>query len=738
MRNIMEADRALVEKPLLATSAERILILNEIKNKYDHLCQPLRFAATLSELLDRVSAPVEPWDLIAGRCVDRELTAEEEALFQAFIRDPANPRPRTFLGSGHCTYSWELLVRNGLPGLREMARQAKEKYISKEDCPDFYTGILQIYDALERYMLRYATRARELGNQALADALCEAATETPHSFRAALQLLWIVTLIACAYITENPTLTVGRLDQILYPLYQKDVTEGRLTASEAEALITDYYCKFNLIMGRGEHQMGDETNSTTFKRICNFDAPEYLLLAGTDVEGKPAVNELTMLFARAIRPSFKNPVVVVRYFSGLDRQFPDLWRVLTEKAMQSASLMFYNDDNTLRTYAYMGIPEEDARDYDHFGCNWPALGHRSSWMQGGPGLFRYEAFHGEEDVKRYGTRVMNLVQEPTGPEIFMNALRACADREDLSVELLYREFFKVIEELIDWKLSYISWELEVRQRKPAHLLSFGDCICEDALTTGGGVFANAKYHFRGQSFMMFGTTADCFTAVDQLVFRQKKLTIAQLLEAVDANFEGYPQILALCRGAEKYGSDQPLSNAHVRRLSQQFCELVIAKSRPYLEKKGLFLTPSIQCDTWHLKKGADFGATPDGRLAGTAFSQNIRPANGAAINGLTGLFNSVLCLPTNSLLSGALNLDINPREFAGEEGRALFAALLGTYFNRGGLHAQVSCVDAALLRQAQKEPQQHRDLRVRVTGYSGVFVDICKQLQDDIIERLDT
>lgn len=737
MRNIMEADRALVEKPLLATSAERILILNEIKNKYDHLSQPLRFAATLSELLDRVSAPVEPWDLIAGRCVDRELTAEEEALFQAFLRDPANPRPRTFMNSGHCAYSWELVVRQGLPGLREMARHAKEKYRS-EDAQDFYSGILQIYDALEHYMLRYAARAREMGNAPLADALHEAATEKPHSFRAGLQLLWIITLVDCAYLTENPTLTVGRLDQILYPLYQNDVAAGRLTPSEAEALITDYYCKHNLIMGRGEHQMGDETNSTTFKRICCFDAPQYLMLAGTDMEGKPAVNALTLLFARAIRPAFKNPVVVVRYFPGMDKNDPELWRILTEKAMQSASLMFYNDDNMLRTFTRMGVPEKDAREYDHFGCNWAALGHRSTWMRGGPGLFRFEAYRDEAEAARYGSVVMGLEWEPSYPEIFMKVLRENAEREDLSADLLYREFFRDIEKTIDQKLEYLAWELAVRQRRPARVLSFGDAFFWDALTTGGGIYANAKYHLQMQSFQMFGTTVDCMTAVDQLVFRQKKLSVSQLLEAVDANFVGYGAVLAMCRGAEKYGSDLPLANAHARRMSRQYSDLVIEKSRPYLREMGLALLPSMQSDTWHLKKGAAFGATPDGRLAGQPFSQNIRPANGAAINGLTGLFNSVLCLPADGLVSGALNLDINPREFAGEEGRALFAALLGTYFNRGGLHAQVSCADAELLRQAQKEPQQHRDLRVRVTGYSGVFVDICRQLQDDIIERLDT
>jgi formate C-acetyltransferase len=182
--------------------------------------------------------------------------------------------------------------------------------------------------------------------------------------------------------------------------------------------------------------------------------------------------------------------------------------------------------------------------------------------------------------------------------------------------------------------------------------------------------------------------------------------------------------------------DTPLSAKHSERLSHTACELIIQKNRPYFERERLFLVPCMQSDTWHLKYGETFGATPDGRLAHTPFSQNTRPSNGACVNGLTAMFNDMLRLPHDGLVSGALNLDINPSQFEGEEGRGVFASLLATYFNRGGLHAQVSVLDVKELMDAQKNPALHRDLRVRVTGYSGVFVDICKKLQDDIIERM--
>ena len=735
--NITEAKRSLTEKPLFATSAERFLILDRIKSMHKELPQPARFAWGLGELLSHVSVPLAPYDLIAGRCVDRELTAEEEERFQAFLRHPDYPNKSLLLGSGHCTYSWESVVELGLPGLKSRA-QASLSQAKTEEQRIFLQAMIGIYSAIEAYILRYAKAADEAGMVDLAAALRRAALEKPQDFRAALQLLWIVALIDCAYITPNPTLTLGRLDQILYPLYAADLAAGRLTRDEARALIVDYYCKHNLIMGRGEHQVGDAQNSTTFQRICNFDAPQYLLLAGTDEQGADAVNDLTLLFAECIEPSFKNPVAVVRYFKDMNTRHPALWRVLTEKALASSSLMFYNDDNSLATYRRYGIPEEDIHGYAHFGCNWPTLGADSAWIQGGPQSHKFGVQRAPGEKK---TVLPHLSMDHYFgfPGKFMNAMRDCAALEKagqtVTIDDLYAHFYDRVAALVEKKLQFDVDEVSLRQRAPSAALTYGDCFYERSIDSGACFAAGAKYHFDLLSFGMFGTVADCFITVDRLVFMDKVLTLSRLLEIVDDNFEGHPDILALCRNAPKYGSDDPHANAHAARLARGYSDIIIQKSRPYVESMGIYLTPTLQSDTWHLKKGEHFGATPDGRLANMPFSQNARPSNGACVNGLTAMFNSMLHLPADGILSGALNLDVSPDQFAGEQGRALFGALLGTYFNRGGLHAQVSCADVSELIDAKVHPEAHRDLRVRVTGYSGIFVDICSRLQDDIIER---
>ncbi|MBQ9773566.1 MAG: hypothetical protein IJW30_02780 [Clostridia bacterium] len=735
-QNIAEARVALTEKPLFATSVERFLILDALKSAYKELPQPARFSRVLSDLLSRVSVPLEPYDLIAGRCVDRVLTEEEERCFQAYIKHPDYPANTFFFSSGHGTYSWEALANEGLSGLRARAMRHLEGE-TDADKRVFWSATIEIYDAIIAYGLRYADAAEEIGAHETAENLRKSVTR-PDSFVSVLQLFWLVTLINCAYISENPTLTVGRLDQILYPFYRADLEKGILTRERAREYITDYYCKHNLIMGRGEHQVGDERNSTTFQRISNFDAPQYLLLGGRDANGVLAVNELTELFMECVVPDFKNPVVVVRYVEGMDQACPRFWKTVCDRALDSASMMIYNDRNVYDTFRRLGLGEADARRYEHFGCNWCSPREMGAWMQNTPKSRFFGVYTSKEEARELDIPYMRSNCAHHWPEDFMIVLRELAMQpaETVSIEDFYERFFARMSDFIDRKLHWMSCELAARQRRPSACLSFSDCFLLDSIERGECFTASAKYHFELQAFQMFGTVADCFIAVDQLVMIEKKLTLGELLAATEANFEGYAGVLGLCRGAEKYGMDTPLSNRHTERLSHTACAMAIEKSRPYLERQGLFLVPCMQSDTWHLKLGEDFGATPDGRLAHTPFSQNTRPSNGACVNGLTAMFNSMLHLPHDGLVSGALNLDVDAKQFAGDGGHALFAALLATYLNRGGLHAQVSCVDVGDLIDAMENPHLHRDLRVRVTGYSGVFVDICERLQNDIIERL--
>jgi formate C-acetyltransferase len=182
--------------------------------------------------------------------------------------------------------------------------------------------------------------AEKKGLTESAIACRKAASGTPDTLHSALQLVWSIEFIFCAYISHNPTLTIGRLDLFLNEIYEKELASGSIDKDRARLLIDEFYAKNNLIMGRGEHQVGDENNSTTFKRILNFDAPQYLLLAGRDSDGNVTVNELTQLFAECIVPSFKNPVIVVRYVKNMDSDYPKLWKSGTKNSLDSSCRVY--------------------------------------------------------------------------------------------------------------------------------------------------------------------------------------------------------------------------------------------------------------------------------------------------------------------------------------------------------------------------------------------------------------
>lgn len=732
-RNIDEAITALTEKPMFAADAERILIAHELMGEDASMPQPVRFARALSAILDRVSVPIEEYDLIAGRVVQRELTDEEEEKFRELCRDPRSPYKCAIYSSGHCSYDWKMVMEYGIAGLIGKARASLEGK-TDEGRRIFLSSIIEVYEAITRYILRYADAAEEKGMSDVASTLRKAALEKPSDFRTALQLSWIITLIDCSYVSPNPTLTVGRMDRLLYPFYKADIESGKLTREEAAELITDYYCKHNLNMGRGEHQVGDASNSSTFERIFNFDAPQYLLLGGTDIDENYTVNDLTYLFAECIEPEFKNPVVVFYYAPGMDKAYPDLWHTLTGKALKSSALMFYNDANIKMTYRKLGMPEESFQNYHHFGCNWPSPGSHSFWINGSPSSKHYNAFESKEEEGLH-LHSFTRIPERGWQDVFINILRSLQDDPDATIDEVYEKYFAYMEEFISNKTDRGVHELQIRRRKPYAVCSFTDCFTARPIERGECFTACAEYLFAIMNFQMFGTVCDCFIVTDALVFRDKKLTLAELIDAVDANFEGHARTLAMCRKVPKYGSDDDFSNGHVCRLANGMARISRKYAEKYLESDGFLIVPCIQSDTWHLKYGMKYGATPDGRLAGMPFSQNTRPANGSCTNGLTAMFNSMLNIPADGFLSGALNLDIDPKQFEGERGHELFSQMLSVYFNRGGMHAQVTAVGLEDLLDAQVNPHLHKDLRVRITGYSGIFVDITKPLQDDIIER---
>ena len=736
--NINEAIKSLTEKPMFAVTVERVKILNEIKDKYNDKPQPIAFGMMLNEFLSRVSVPVEKFDLILGREIDRELTEEEEAEFQQYTRSPSNPKNRTMLGSGHCTYGWKYIVDNGLPGLIEKAEESMKIHTDPEE-QIFLKGAILIYRAIQTYLLRYEESARSIGLTEAADACHDAALSKPYYFRQALQLVWTIGFVNNSYLNWNPTLDLGRMDQFLYKFYVEDIKSERITREFACDLITDFYCKNNLNMGRGEHQIGDATNSTTFDRIFNFDAPQYLPLAGSDENGNDAANELTELFVENIVPEFKNPVVLFRYTKGFAKKRPGIWRTLVFKQYKSAPIMVYNDSDVISALMYTGIPEKDARCYSHFGCNWGNLGENSNWMHDWPGsILFYPEMTEEEKQRHFNPRPAKKSGGYRNPLMIMQVIVDLYTEtgEDLQLSEIVDGLFERFGKNLDGRYQYYDDEYNFRCKHPSRIIKYSDPFQVRSIERAKSNSASGSdYHFQPCSFAHIGSIVDSYLTVKELVYDKKLLTLGRLIEAVKNNFEGYDYEYALCKSVDKFGSNSDESNRIARTFVNRFVDMVREKNKYYLAKSGVLLNPSLQTDTGHIITGRAAGATFDGRKAGEAFSQNSSPAPGARKNGLTEMLNAMLNIPFDKITSAAFNLDINPKDYEGESGLSNLAGILESYFERGGLQVQISSVSVEDMKDAQIHPENHKDLRVRVTGYSGIFVDLCKTLQDDIIKR---
>ncbi len=713
-----EAINALTNKPVVTYSSERVRLWSEICEEVKSLpCQPLKIGHSLKKFLERVSIPVKENDILIGRMVEESFTPEEEEAFRAkYITDEMNfdGLPKFFRDAGHQSFLWDNLIKMGLPALKARAEEKLAEHTEKENATecDFMRGAVMIYEAVIRFIERCAEEAEKHSLSSAAEACRDAVQGAPTTFYGALQLVWAIEFIFCAYISPNPTLAVGRLDLFVIDLYRKDVNSGKISADFAKLVIDEFFAKNNLIMGRGEHQISDRENSpncTGWHRILCYDAPQYLMLSGTDPNsGEPVCNELTELMINSINPRYKNPVIVFRYTIDFAENHPEVWKTLIEKMRDSGSIMIYNDIAVCEMYKKFGESEKDAYSHEFFGCNWPTLP--------GKDAPTYAPFH-DGFTRSVMPTVYGAVKKYF--ENFKEGDRL--DREKM-LETVYGDLKDAFRAL------YLEKAPKSNIPNPK-MLNFYCAFASDPIEKAGYYFENINM------IVPLGgicSSIDILSALDYLI-NEKNISAKRILDACDTNYENDRIIEALCKNAPKMGDGNEISAYYAREFTKtavRACE-----DATYDRPSFLKLRFCGENDTWHIPRGGEIDATPDGRRSGDPICQNCQPSVGAAKNGITAMLSSLANIPFDNFASGALNITIQPSNFAGEAGLCNLANIISTYLEKGGLQVQLSSVDKDLLLDAQKNPDMYRDLMVRVTGYSAVFVDMCKTAQDDLISR---
>jgi len=698
---VAEALAALRHKSPKSTTLERLRVVRSVWEECRDLPQPRQLGRVLRGLLERIEVPVEPHDLLLGRIREEIPDEAGEAWFRATLKE-MGARPPCMTDNGHETLDWERLLRLGLNGLQAAAEARLANAADHER--DFLTGMVDLAAAFRTYARRYGEAARKAGLMEGAMAVECLADRPPETFREALQLVWLVGHVYVTMCAINATLTFGRLDQWLFPFYAADLAAGRLTRTEAGDLIEDFYCKNNVILGRGEHQMsGGGEFCTGWERNLCYDAPQYVVVGGTRAPDRPDFTELTELFVERIVPRFENPYMVVRYHAGMP---PRLWRQVCEKLRDNASMMVYNDSCVIPAMERAGFSPEEAAEYTMHGCNWPDL----PPSQASQGTFWHPL---------PGT-----------------LLQAAAELEQAAdMDAVYAAFTVAYREFVERELTAHVRQFEQRCALPQSPLAVDDLFLAGPLEKGrakrhGGVLHPTFV----ATFSGLATTVDSLAAIEDVVFRRKIASWAEMRVALLADFVDSEALHAACRRAPKLGCDDERADAHaVRLMTLMHTELDRAES--LLEPVGGKLFRCVETDMQHLRMGKQLGATPDGRRAGAPVSENSSPTVGACTAGLTAMFRSLAKLPFDRCHSGALNVRLQPAVFAGKAGMERLAALLSTYLQQGGLQVQISMVDVATLRAAQACPDDYRDLMVRITGYSAAFVDMTPPAQDEIIRR---
>ncbi|MBE6608321.1 MAG: hypothetical protein E7633_07180 [Ruminococcaceae bacterium] len=710
-----EAVYALTHKPVETYSSERVRLWSEICEEVKDITnQPLKLGTALKSFLSRVSVPVSENDILIGRMVEESFTEEEEKIFREKYITPLMRNegiPKFLFDAGHQSFLWKDTVDKGLPALKAEAEEYLKKY-TDEGCTEkcnFLRGAIMIYESIICFINRCADAAEEKGLSESAKACREAASGAPKTLHSALQLVWAIEFIFCAYLSPNPTLALGRLDLFLNGIYEKELASGSIDRDTASLLIDEFYAKNNLIMGRGEHQISSRENSpncTGWHRILCYDAPQYLILAGTEPDTKEAVcNGLTEIMVERINPKYKNPVIVFRYTKDFAEKHSDVWKTLVSKMRASGSIMIYNDISVCEMYKSFGESEYDALSHEYYGCNWPTIPAKDA-----P---NYNVFF-------YGVERCLI---PT----LMDAVRASFENErefsrERMLQSVYDTFFSKFSELI----------AKNTRNEPffdPNQLRFCSCFAFENISRGGTYFQNINLIV---PFGGIGTMIDIVSAMDYLV-SEKNISAERIFTACDSNFDNDPVLLAMCKNAPKMGDGHETSSYYAKELTRTIINACknASKDRPSFLK----LRFCTENDTWHIQRGDIIPATPDGRRIGDPITQNCQPSVGAAKNGITAMLSSISNIPFDQFASGALNITIQPKNFEGDTGLENLSHILAVYFEKGGLQVQLSSVDKELLLDAQKNPDMYRDLMVRVTGYSAVFVDMCKKAQDDLISR---
>ncbi|UCG82418.1 MAG: hypothetical protein JSW38_09485 [Dehalococcoidia bacterium] len=621
-------------------------------------------------------------------------------------------------------------------GLKGIIEEAREKLTYAEDTgvedPEkiwFWQSMIIVSEGLISFARRYAEQARILASkesnpvrraelEEIATACYNVPENPPSDLHEAVQA---VSFIELAKVLENGRVGdyCGRLDQLFYPYFQKDIGEGRITLDEAADLIGG----FITLLGRRE-----QCSQVLMREAVQTNKISNITLAGRTRDGGDACNELTYLFLHmAGLLKYAEPHFTFTWHDHISR-WAMMKAIETNRRTGAGHPQFVNGDTTIRYFIDRGVSLEDARDHAYLGC---AYAHPKN--QG----YHCKAISYINMALLLDVTLHNGVAPMTSKKI---GLETGDPRSFRSFDELIKAFKKQVEYVVKRFVhrNHIAYKTELLTwRVPLHSTFATGCLENGYdIMMGGQMVDPADHPVWDVVDRGYVSAADSLTAIKKLIFDDKKLTMDELLEALDSDFEGErgEEIRQMCLDAPKYGNDIDEADYMVRDLSKIIPRLLESERTPF----GSRYTVIRQGLTWHYYGGKGVGALANGRRAGLPLADaSLSPTQGADNSGPTAICNSALKAGFSDARTAVLNQKFPLYLFENGEFAEKLADFTETFMRNGGLHIQYNLLDAETLRRAKEQPEQYKDLIVRVAGYSAYFVLLAPEVQDEIIARTE-
>lgn len=618
----------------------------------------------------------------------------------------------------------DALFPKGFGGIIREAKEhiAKLSKTSPEDMKkkEFYDSIIITSEGIIAFANRYSAKAKEMAETEkdavrkeellrMVDICSRIPENPPKTFYEAIQFAWFTQI--GGIISENPlSLNIGRFDQFMYPYYKSDIEKGIMTKDQIQELIEAFWLKLS------EWVWTISANTADF--FAGYNQFQNLTLGGKTRKGKDATNDLSYMCLKATEEvKTHQPGLSVRIHQDCPTKFLDAVTYLVSKGTGFPAI--HSDSAGYQMLINAGYEPEDARDWNNCGCVVPHFRKTAEWTSA---------------VNINFTAALEFALNEGKSRISGNKISL--DEKDPATFESYEEvesaFYKQFDYLIEQSViaSIVAQKLH-KEMVPRPFLS--SCM-EQCLIDGVDlVDAGAKYNI-GPVLTGIGlaVTTNSLTAIKKLVFEDKVTDMLTMINALDANWEGYEDLRQMVIAVPKYGNDIDYVDDIAIKIANNYYK----ECHKYKDINGNNFTSAFMGISNYLPAGKVLGATPCGRKAKEPISEGVSPFAGSDTSTPLAAMRSAAKLNQDVHSGGTLlNLRLNEDLVNTKRGQSNLGAMIQTFFSLGGFHVQFNTLSTETLHKAQAHPEDYKDLLVRVAGYSTQFVNLSKAMQDAIIVR---